>query len=162
MEVGHDCEWIDIIGQVFRVLDFDRAGTIIQGNKVKAKTITKPYGYLLVESPVLNQPVRLPIVHRDDFLLAASVFDEPRWLEVLDKKEYELLTTYVPKLKLPRGMAGITHALHYVLTPYGTLDSYYGQDFISIHMANPVPEKLFGMLAWDGLLRVQVNLNPKI
>ena len=161
LEIGRDCEWTDIIGQVFRVLEFDRAGTIIlPGDKVKAKSLFKPYGYLLVESPILNQPASLPIVHRDDFLLAASVFDEPRWLEVI--KEQELLVTYVPKRKLPKGMAGTSHALHYVITPRGTLDRYYGQDFISVHMANPAPEKIFGTLVWDGLIRVQVNPDPNI
>ena len=160
LEVGRDREWTDIIGQVFHVLEFDRAGTIIRpGNKVKAKSLFKPYGYLLVESPTLNQPVRLPIVHRDDFLLAASVFDEPQWLEVI--KEQELLVTYVPKRKLPKGMAGTSHALHYVITPRGTLDRYY-EVGNSMHMANPAPEKIFGTLVWDGLLRVQVNSDPEI
>jgi hypothetical protein len=160
MEIGRDCEWTDVIGQVFRVLEFDRAGTVIlSGEKVKAKSLFKPYGYLLVESPILNQPVRLPIVHRDDFLLAASVFDESQWLEVI--KGQELLVTYIPKHKLSRGMAGIFHALHYVITPRGTLDRYYevGND---MHMANPAPEKIFGTLVWDGLLRVQANPDPKI
>jgi len=36
---------------------------------VKAKSRFKPYGYLLVESPIFNQPAKLPIVHRDDFIL---------------------------------------------------------------------------------------------
>jgi len=160
LEIGRDCEWTDIIGQVFRVLEFDRAGTIIlPGDKVKAKSLFKPYGYLLVESPILNQPVRLPIVHRDDFLLAASVFDEPQWLEAI--KEQELLVTYVPKRKLPKGMAGTSHALHYVMTPRGTLNRYY-EVGNGVHMANPAPEKIVGTLVWDGLLRVQVNPDPKI
>jgi hypothetical protein len=159
LEVGRDCEWTDIIGQVFHVLEFDTAGTIIRGNKVKAKSLFKPYGYLLVESPILNQPVRLPIVHRDDFLLAVSVFDEPQWLEVI--KEQELLVTYVPKRKLPKGKAGTSHALHYVITPRGTLDRYY-EVGNSMHIANPAAEKIFGTLVWDGLLRVQVNSDPEI
>lgn len=75
-EVGREIQWTDIVRHVFRVLDFDRAGTIIgPGNSAKAASSLGAYGYLLVESPILNQPVRLPIVHRDDFLLAASVFD---------------------------------------------------------------------------------------
>lgn len=160
LEVGRDCEWTDVIGQVFHVLEFDRAGTIIRDNEVKAKSLFKPYGYLIVESPILNQPARLPIVHRDDFILAAKVFDEPQWLGVI--KEQELLVTYVPKHKLPKGMAGVWHALHYVITPRGTLDRYYGQYFISVPMANPAPEKIFGTLRWDGLLRVQVNPDPKM
>lgn len=160
LEIGRDCEWTDIIGQAFRVLEFDRAGTIIlPADKVKAKSLFKPYGYLLVQSPILNQPVRLPIVHRDDFLLAASVFDDPQWLAVTE--EQELLLTYVPKRKLPKGMAGTSHALHYVITPRGTLDRYY-EVGNGAHMANPAPEKIFGTLVWDGLLRVQVNPDPSI
>lgn len=64
--------------QVFRVLEFDRAGTTIddRGN-VKAVDSFRPYGYLLVETPILNNRAKLPIIHRDDFLLASSVFDEP-------------------------------------------------------------------------------------
>ena len=160
MEVSRDCEWTDIIGQVFRVLEFDRAGTTIRsGNKLKTKGFFKPYGYLLVESPILNQPVRLPIVHRDDFLLAASVFDEPEWVEKV--KDNELLVTYVPKRMLPRGVVGTSHGLHYVITPPGTLELYY-EFKDGLHVRNPAPEKLFGTLVWDGLLRVKVNPEPKI
>lgn len=159
-EIGRDIEWSDIVRQVFRVLEFDRAGTIIgPDDTVKAASSFKPYGYLLVESPILNQPVRLPIVHRDDFLLAVSVFDEPQLLEAVE--EEELLVTYVPKHKLPKGIAGTSHALHYVITPRRTLDQYYevGND---MHMARPEPEKIFGTLVWDGEIRVQVNPHPEI
>jgi len=158
-EIGKDIGWAEIIGHAFHVLEFDRAGTKIgPGNKVKEKGFFKPYGYLLVESPILNQPVRLPIVHRDDFLLADSVFDEPKWFQVI--QEEELLVTYVPKHKLPGGAIGTSHGLHYVITPKGTLEKYYmaGND---VHMENPEPEKLFGTLAWDGEIRVQVNNNPQ-
>lgn len=159
-EIGRDIKWTDIVRHVFRVLEFDRAGTtIVPGDKVKSSSLFKPYGYLLVESPILNQPVRLPIVHRDDFLLAASVFDEPQWLQVV--KEEELLVTYVPKRKLPGGMAGTSHALHYVITPRGTLARYYeiGND---MHMSSPAPEKIFEPLVWEGEIRVQVNLHPEM
>lgn len=160
LEVGRDCEWTDIIGQVFHVLEFDRAGTKIgPGNKVKAKSSFKPYGYLLVESPILNKPTRLPIAHHDDFLLADSVFGEPKLFQVI--QEEELLVMYVPKHKLPGGAIGVSHGLHYVITPKGTLEKYYmvGNDK---YMAKPEPEKLFGTLVWDGLLRVQVNSDTKI
>jgi hypothetical protein len=160
-EVGKGIKWIDIVGQVCRVLEFDKGDTIIgPDNKVKATSSFKPYGYLLVESPIFNQPVRLPIVHRDDFLLAASVFDEPRLAEAI--KEEELLVTYLPKRTLPNGMmAGPTHALHYVITPRGTLDRYYEVDNDK-HMASPAPEKLFGRLVYEGEIKVQVNPNPKL
>ena len=160
LEIGPDIKWTDIIRHVFHVLEFDRAGTVIgPGDTVKALSSSKPYGYLLVESPILSQPAKLPIVHRDDFLLATSVFDEPHLLEVI--KEQELLVTYVPKHKLPLGLAGTSHALHYIITAPGTLDRYY-EVGNNVHMANPAPEKIFGTLVWDGLLKVQVNPDPKI
>ena len=78
-EIGKEISWADIVNHTFRVLDFDRNGTTIdENNQVKAKSRFQPYGYLLAESPILNNRVRLPIIHRDDFLLAASVFDEPK------------------------------------------------------------------------------------
>jgi len=160
-EIGRDIEWTDIVRHVFRVLEFDRGGTIIgPGDTVKASSLFKPYGYLLAESPILNQPVRLPIVHRDDFLLTARVFDSPELLEAVKGAETELLVTYVPKHKLPRGLAGGLHPLHYVITPRGTLDRYYevGND---MHMGSPAPEKIFGAFVWDEV-RVQFNRHPEI
>lgn len=159
-EVGRDIAWTDIIRQVFRVLEFDRAGSSIgPGNTVRAASPTSPYGYLLVESPILNQPIRLPIVHRDDFLLAASVYEEPPLLA--DAAEEELLVTYAPEHKLPRGLAGISHALHYVVTSRGTLDRYYdvGND---MHMASPAPEKLLGPFVWQGEISVKINRHPNL
>jgi hypothetical protein len=159
-EIGPDIKWTDIIRHVFHVLEFDRAGTVIgPGDTVKALSSSKPYGYMLVESPILNQPAKLPIVHRDDFLLAASVFDEPHLLEVI--KEQELLVTYVPKHKLPLGLAGTSHALHYIITAPGTLARYYEVGNY-MHMARPAPEKIFGTLVWDGEIRVQVNSQPEM
>ena len=159
-EIGRQIQWTDIIRHVFRVLEFDRAGTVIgPGDTVKASSAFQPYGYLLVESPILNQRARLPIVHRDDFLLAASVFDEPQLAPAV--KEEELLVTYIPKHKLPGGLAGISHALHYVLTPRGTLDRYY-EVRGDLHMAKPAPEKLFGSFVWGGEIRVQVNAHPNL
>ena len=76
-------------------------------------------------------------------------------------KAEELLVTYIPKHKLPNGLAGITHALHYVIVPQGTLDRYYEADN-DIHMAVPAPEKIFGKFVWEGEIRVQVNPCPSI
>lgn len=160
-DIGREIKWTEVIRQVFRVLEFDRAGTTIgPGDTVKAASLVDPYGYLLVESPILNRPVRLPIVHRDDFLLAASVFDEPRLADAV-KGEEELLVTYFPKHKLPGGLAGASHAVHYVICPRGTMDRYYeaGGD---IHMAKPAPEKLFGSFVWEGEIRVEVNPHPML
>ncbi len=160
-EIGRDIAWSEVVRQVFRVLEFDQAGTTVGlDDTVEAANQISPYGYLLVESPIINQPVNLPVVHRDDFLLATTVFDEPESGGFLEKGE--LLVTYAPKRTLSDGrMAGSSHALHYVLTPHGTLDRYYdyGND---IHMANPDPEKLFGPFVYDGEIRVQVNSDPQL
>ena len=59
-EIGKDIPWNVIANHVFRILDFDRTGTIIKNNgKVKAKSLFKPYGYLIVESPILNNPLEI-------------------------------------------------------------------------------------------------------
>jgi hypothetical protein len=157
--VGQDIKWTDIVRQVFRVLEFDRAGTIVLADgTVKAATPDKPYGYLLVESPILNVKARLPITHSADFALAASAYDVPQLAEMVAQEE--LLVTYFPKQKLPMGLAGITHALHYVVVPRGTLERYYEFNNDE-HMANPAPEKLFNEFAWDGEIRVGVNPAPE-
>jgi hypothetical protein len=157
--IGSDIEWIQIVSHVFRVIKFDRSGTTIgPSNTVYASSPVEPYGYLLVESPILNQPAILPITHRDEFLLASSVFDDPQWLGIIEKEE--LLVTYVPKRMLSNGLAADTLlGLHFVITPRGTLDKYYkvGND---MHMANPAPKKLFGAFIWEGEVRVQINQHP--
>jgi hypothetical protein len=157
--IGQDIKWTDVIRQVFRILEFDRSDTtVLADGTVKATTQTKPYGYLLVESPIFNVKARLPITHSADFALAASVYDVPQLAEMVAQEE--LLVTYFPKRKLPMGLAGITHALHYVVAPRGTLERYYEFNNDE-HMANPAPEKLFKEFAWDGEVRVQVNSDPK-
>ena len=156
--IGQDIKWTDIIRQVFRVLEFDRADTtFLPDGTVKAATLTKPYGHLLVESPILNVKARLPIINRDDFSLATKVYDEPQLAELVAQEE--LLVTYFPKHKLPMGFAGKTHALHYVIAPRGALERYYEFNNDD-HMANPAPEKLFKKFAWEGEIRVEVNLDP--
>jgi len=159
-EIGREISWADIVNHAFRVLEFDRSDTTIdQNNQVKAKSSFKPYGYLLVESPILNNRVRLPIIHRDDFLLAASVFDEPKLAALV--VDEELLVTYAPKHLLPKGLSGSPHhVLHYVITPRGTLDSYYSKNN-DMYMAKPDPQKLFGPFVYQGEIKVQINLEPE-
>ena len=159
--IGLHIGWADIIGEVFRVREFDRAGTTVAPNdQVQAKSPIQPYGYLLVESPILNQQAQLPICHRDDFLLASSVFDEPKLAPVVE--EAELLVTYVPEQKLPDGRAaGVRHALHYVVVPPGTLQEYYDVGD-NMHMAKPAPQKLFGPFLYEGEIRVQINRDPEL
>lgn len=160
LEIGRDCKWSEIISQVFRVLEFDRLKTTVDSNgKIKTPSQFDHYGHLLVESPIINQPAKLPIVHRDDFCLAASVYDEPHLADAAEKEE--LLVTYIPKRKLPGGLTGVTHGLHYAICPRGTLDRYYdvGND---MHMTSPAPEKLFGQFVWSGEIKVHMNPNPQL
>lgn len=159
-EIGKEISWSDIVNHVFRVFGFDRSDTTIdQNNQVKAKGSFKPYGYLLAESPILNQKVRIPIIHRDDFLLAASVFDEAKLAALIEDEE--LLVTYAPKHLLQKGLSGsLHHVLHYVITPRGTLDSYYSKNN-DMYMAKPAPQKLFGPFVYQGEIKVQINSEPK-
>jgi hypothetical protein len=159
--IGRDIPWTVIIGQVFRVRDFDPSDTTIGADdQVHAESIVRPYGYLLVESPILNQQTLLPICHRDDFLLASTVFDEHRLAHVVD--EAELLVTYVPEHTLPDGRAASAwHFLHYVVVPPGTLQRYYEVGG-SVHVAKPAPQKLFGPFVYEGKIRVQGNPDPKL
>jgi len=160
-EIGKEISWTDIVNHAFRVLEFDRSGTIIdKNNQVKAKSSFQPYGYLLVESPILNNRVRLPIIHRDDFLLAVSVFDEPKLADLVDSEE--LLVTYAPKHLGPKGLsASPHHVLHYAIVPSGTLDSYYSVNN-DAHMAKPEPQKLFGPFVYQGEIKVQINPEPTL
>jgi hypothetical protein len=157
--IGQDIKWADIIRQVFRVLEFDRSDTnVLADGTVKATTQIKPYGYLLVESPILSVKARLPITHSTDFILAASAYDVPQLVKMV--KQEELLVTYFPKLNIPIGLAGITHTLHYVIIPRGTLERYYEFNNDE-HMANPAAEKLFNKFDWEGEIRVGVNPTPE-
>jgi len=80
---------------------------IEEHNHVKAKSKFQPYGYWLAESPILNNCVKLPMIHRDDFLLATSVFDEPKLASMVDDEE--LLVVYSPKHFGPKGLSGSPH-----------------------------------------------------
>jgi len=158
-EIGKEISWADIVNHTFRVLDFDRNGTTIdENNQVKAKSRFQPYGYLLAESPILNNRVRLPIIHCDDFLLAASVFDEPKLATMV--KDEELLVVYSPKHLGPKGLSGSPHhVLHYAITPRGTLDAYYSKNN-DMYMARPEPQKLVGQFVYQGEIKVQINPEP--
>lgn len=160
-EIGKEISWADIVNHAFRVLDFDRNNTVIdQNNQIKAKSSFQPYGYLLAESPILNNKVRIPIIHQNDFLLAASVFDEPKLATMVGDEE--LLVTYAPKHLLSKGLSGSPHhVLHYAITPRGTLDSYYSMNN-DMHYGKPDPQKLFGPFVYEGEIKVHINSEPKL
>jgi hypothetical protein len=164
-EVGKLIGWDQIRRHVFRVLDFDRAGTTIgPDERVTAGSATLPYGYLRVESPILNQPARMPIVHSDDFRLAASVYDEPSLIGSITNGGSELLVTYAPKKVLAGGLNGTPdHCLHFLLCPPGTLERYYpNAPEGDRRMARPEPETLFGPFVYQGAIQVRVNMTPTI
>jgi hypothetical protein len=158
--VGVEIPWKDIVRQVVRVTSLDQKETKIVGDDAVGGGPNQPYGYLIVESPIFTQPVRVPLIHRTDFALAASAYEDPRRATALANGEAELLTTYAPRKVLPNGFAGdVTHCMHYVLVPPGTLAKYY--DFNSDqHMRQPAPEKLFGSFVYEGTVSVGMNQNP--
>lgn len=143
-EIGSDISWVEIIRHVFRVSGFDRAGTRIdQDNNLIAKSIIKPYGCLIVGSLILKQTAKLLIVHKDDFLLDTSVFDDPKLSKEI--QELELLVTYIPKHILPDGLAGVWHSLHFVITNPWTLENFYKNES---EITKPTPEKIFNNIIW--------------
>ncbi len=157
IDIGREISWGDIVNHVFRILEFDKNGTIInQNNQVEAKNSFDPYGFLLAESPILNNRVRLPIIHQDDFLLAASIFDDPELKKLVVKEEF--LVTYSPRHLSSEGLsASPHHVLHYAIVPRGTMDSYYSENN-DIHMAKPEPQKIFGPFVYQGEIKVKMNL----
>jgi hypothetical protein len=159
--IGREIQWSDVVRHVFRVRGFDRIDTKFENDQVtRPAGKIGPYGYLLVESPIIKVPATLPINHRDDFVLAAHVFDDPRGVELVEQAE--LLVTYAPKNLLPSGLAsGAWHVFHYVIVPRGTLDRYYSFDN-DIDKAKPAPERLFGVFVYEGQISVKVNQNPPI
>jgi hypothetical protein len=154
-EIGKEITWSDILSMAFRIVDFDRNETVITSSgDVRAKSPHEPYGYLLVDSPTLNQPVGLPIIHRDDFMLAASVFDDSDVMHANEQQGREFLVTYQPQKTTKDGRSATpAHCLHYALVPRGTLDDYYEDD---VRMSRPEPELLFGEFIYSGEIRVLV------
>ena len=157
--IGQNITWLDIIGKVLKVMHFDKAGSIIDATgKIQMKNKLGPYGYLYVGSPDYEKPLLLPIIHKDDFLLASSVFDDTELSKQL--KDFELLVTYVPKERLDKGFAGVFHALHFVITPPETIDYYYKIEALRRVKSNP--EKLFIKFIWEGETKVQINMDPDL
>lgn len=158
-EVGRDISWPRVVGHIFRVMDFDRAGTTITDGKVRAASRFTPYGYLHVESPLFGPLVRMPIVHSGDFGLASLVFDTPQMAGAVPGPDLELLITYRPERPLPGALAGPTHPLHFVFTPRGTLERYYE---VEAHATEPSPEKVFPKFVYLGDVEVMINMEPAV
>jgi hypothetical protein len=141
--VGQHIGWEQIQGQVFRVLEFDGSGAIVGPDAIpKRKISVLPYGKLRVESPILNQPAWLPILHRVDYMLAQSAYDRPTWIGCA-----ELLVTYMPKRKFLGFLPSVAHILHYVIARKKALEEYYDYKDRD-HVRYPELEKLFGKLRY--------------
>ena len=154
-EIGQEFSWSEIVHHTFRIIDFDKDGTKIgPNNQVIAKSKSNSYGYLLVESPIIsNFKVRLPIIHKDDFLTATYMFDHPELGQLIMDKE--LLVTYAPKAMFLNGLPSSPHhVLHYVITPLRSLDSYYSINN-NIHITEPNPQKLFGNFVYQGAIKLK-------
>lgn len=150
---GKDLPWLMAVNRIMRVTEFDKLNTKIKGGLPVQRNPFKPYGYLIVDSHGLGEEVRLPIIHRDDFGLAASVFDVPSLEEYVS--ENELLVVYAPQDLLPDGRSGSPqHVLHYALAPRGTLDAYYTMNS-GIHESDPNLEIIFGDLIYSGEIAVR-------
>lgn len=154
-EIGRDIKWKNIYKHVFKIISFDRNGTAINSNgKVIKKGILKPYGFLVVECPILNNQTRLPIIHRDDFLLVSSIYDDPVWSNRLI--DLDFLVTYFPKSILSNGhtSSGL-HVLHYLLTNKNKLKFFY--ENYPANFSSPKPELIFNEIKWEGEIGVQTN-----
>jgi hypothetical protein len=154
--VGHSIKWNDIKKEVLRVIEFDTNGTTIDHNNVvHAKSKFKPYGFLISEWPIIERKVKIPIVHRDDFLLASSVFEKNHLKEQF--ANYDLLVCYNPSKDSK--LAPFLHSLHFVLTSKSTF-----QEYNEIHKTTLLgcnPELMFGQWVWEGELKVKFNLTPQ-
>jgi len=151
--VGRNIKWKEINNEVLRIIDFDSNETIIDNyGNVIAKSKFKPYGFLIVEWPIIERLVKLPIVHQDDFLLASIIFNDKAFQE--QKKIFEFLATYAPK-ENDRN-APFLHVFHFLKTAPKTLEKYY--ETKKRFIINP--EIIFGQLKWEGQLQVQINMNP--
>ncbi len=88
--IGQGIRWEDVKGQVFHVLDFTPNASV-EGGKVRANSRFTPYAMLTVESPVYQEPLTMPVLHRLDFLHLWKCFQE----QAVGATE-ELMVSYEP------------------------------------------------------------------
>ena len=114
-----------------------------------------PYGYLSVTNPNYLETYKLPIIHKDDYLLVEEFFTNPQFNKTIDSNDF--LVVYRPREITPTGLAGIYHCLHYVITPPETITN-----FLKKYGSSPkeaVIERLFIKFSW-GEIKVQTNEMP--
>lgn len=139
--IGKHIPWKLVEGEVFRITDFGPFATV-EGDKVKALSVFMPYALLAVESPILNQPALMPILHRAEFLNLHEIYEQ-RGVGT----EEEVLVSYLPYrgflgpllrlLGLPR--------LHLRIRPKGELERYYADDQ---HWQRPSARETFFTSRW--------------
>ncbi len=154
--VGHNIKWGAIHKQVLRINEFDRNGTTIDTNRVvHAKSNFKPYGFLIVEWPIIIRKLKVPILHKDDFMLASSIFDNQLFIEKI--KDKDLLVTYFPLDKKENKNAIFFHSLHFVITNPKVFEKYYEmrKKYIGCE-----PELIFNDFRWEGELKIKEYTNP--
>lgn len=157
-EIGEYISWKESVLMIFKIVGFDDNGTKVglDGN-VKARSLFKPYGYLYVQNPLFPNELKLPIVHKDDFYLIQGVFNNPRLSSLINS--FDILVVYRPKEITASGTAGFHHNLHYVITPKGTIDSFFQK--YGIEKPEQIIENIFIRFSWDSI-QVETNENPTI
>lgn len=164
--IGREIGWDKVVRRAFRVIDFDRNGTVVTPeDQVIPKSDTEPYGFLLVHSPQSKIPAGLPITHKDDFWLVTSVFDDPKFASLLEPPaQVELLVTYAPKTIQENGMAASPqHCLHFALVPNGTMAKYYTSSYSDKGKVKDADnDPVFGKLSYEGYLIVNTVQEPRL
>lgn len=122
--IGRDIKWREIEGHLFRIVHFMHLA-FAGDDKIQSAAAGLPYGFITVESPILNQPAMMPVNHREEFLNFWDIFQEDGGVPA----GTELLVSYLPY----RGFCGLilrlTMArLHLRLRSAGELERYYGDD----------------------------------
>lgn len=157
--VGRDIKWVEIKKEVLRIIDFDKNGTSVDSTGiVRSRSTLKPYGFLIAEWPIIERKVKIPIVHRDDFLLASSIYDNADLLKQI--QGYDILVTYYPPDPKDYPNSAYLHQLHFAITPPTTLEKFY--DIKKNTLLGCDPEIIFGDFVWVGELNVKINFEPKL
>ena len=155
--VGKDKSFKEVTGYVYKVVSFDmHDSTVDSSNKVTRNDALGPYGFLGVQNH-LGEAETFPLFHRDDFILAQSFFEIPSaedWL-----RDAELLVVYRPQHKLPLGLGGVKHTMHYVMVPRNTHARWHSQ--AEVFKSSPYKlEQLFTEFKYKGEIAVRQNMNP--